>query len=109
MNIKKNIKYAYKLYKDDKEYNKNKNIIKNDSITKTIIQSFIFLFVILTIIGINNFFINKFAENYRYVNIIIAVILFAIWFITFISSIILHIKNKKNKKVETIYDKKNRT
>ena len=109
MNIKKNIKYAYKLYKDDKEYNKNRNIIKNVSITKIIIQSFLLFIIISTILGIFSFFINKFAENYNYIIIIIAIILFTIWLIDLISSIILHIKNKKNRKVEINNDKKNRT
>ena len=109
MNIKKNIKYTYRLYKDDKEYNKNRNIIKNVSITKIIIQSFLLFIIISTILGISSFFINKFAENYNYIIIIIAIILFTIWLIDLISSIILHIKNKKNRKVEINNDKKNRT
>ena len=108
MNIKKNIKYAYKLYKDDKEYNKNRNIIKNVSITKIIIQSFLLFIIISTILGISSFFINKFAENYKYVFIIIAAVLFSIWAINFIYSIVLHIKYKKNRKAEINNDKKNR-
>lgn len=108
MNIKKNIKYAYRLYKDDKEYNQNRNIIKNVSITKILCQSFTSLIVISILLGIYSFFINKFAENYKYVFIIIAAVLFSIWVINFIYSIVLHIKYKKNRKAEINNDKKNR-